>query len=131
MAIELYIDRYINMTETKICPEHNIEMICIPTCAGNRYECPVLGCEMYAWKKGAPGDPKTMKMRIEAHKEFDMLWKTGLMTRAKAYRWLANRMSMRIESAHIKYFDAEQCDRLIKLSREMKEKLMKFYRIND
>jgi len=54
------------------------------------------------------------RARQEAHKEFDLLWKFGHMTRSEAYAWLASKMQLPGELAHIKQFNREQCDQVKK-----------------
>ena len=65
-----------------------------------------------------------IRMRICAHDIFDELWKSGLMSRSQAYHWLANRMSMIKDKAHIKNFDTNQCKQVISLSEDMLKKMM-------
>lgn len=48
-----------------------------------------------------------------AHAAFDPIWKTGLMTRLKAYRWLARELGIEDEACHIGEFDIAQCDAVI------------------
>lgn len=55
------------------------------------------------------------RMRRMAHEAFDPLWRTGAMDRSNAYRWLATKMSLPDNCAHIGRFDAEQCMKVIEL----------------
>lgn len=61
---------------------------------------------------GIPADDRTKQARIEAHAEFDKLWKDGPLTRGGAYRWMQAAMHMREEEAHIGRFTYEQCELL-------------------
>lgn len=60
------------------------------------------------------------KARNNAHKEFDKLWKqpTRIMSRYAAYKWLSNKMNLRIEETHIAWFEIEQCEKVIELVKE-------------
>lgn len=49
---------------------------------------------------GRFADKATRKLRREAHINFDRLWKGGLMTREKAYAWLAGALRIEIEECH-------------------------------
>ena len=57
--------------------------------------------------------------RIEAHRTFDALWKSGRMTRTEAYRWLAEAMGLRPDRAHIGGFKMDQCQKAIELCSKM------------
>lgn len=66
---------------------------------------------------GWPADLATKGLRVEAHEIFDRLWKIGDMNRSQAYAWLASRLDLPPEKAHIGMFDAEQCRRTVALVR--------------
>lgn len=51
--------------------------------------------------------------RIEAHKAFDWMWKSGLMTKWQAYKWMQGKLALTDEQAHIAKFSEYMCDRLI------------------
>ena len=53
--------------------------------------------------------------RMEAHRVFDALWKSGRMTRTGAYRWLAGELHLRPDRAHIGGFEMDQCQKVIEL----------------
>ncbi len=53
--------------------------------------------------------------RMEAHRVFDVLWKSGRMTRTGAYRWLAGELHLPEGRAHIGGFEMGQCQRVIEL----------------
>lgn len=46
-------------------------------------------------------DPEVRRLRQAAHRAFDPLWQTGLMTRREAYRWLAARLGVYEYEAHM------------------------------
>lgn len=56
-------------------------------------------------------------LRGQTHDVFDTLWKSGHMTRAQAYAWLAYRMGMPKEQAHIAKFNAQQCHYVIQAAK--------------
>ncbi len=51
--------------------------------------------------------------RIQAHKAFDWMWKSGLMTKWQAYKWMQGKLDLSNEQAHIAMFSEYMCDRLI------------------
>ena len=51
--------------------------------------------------------------RIQAHKAFDWMWKSGLMTKRQAYKWMQGKLALTDEQAHIAKFSEYMCDRLI------------------
>lgn len=51
--------------------------------------------------------------RIQAHKAFDWMWKSGLMTKWQAYKWMQGKLDLSDEQAHIAMFNEFMCDRLI------------------
>jgi hypothetical protein len=57
-------------------------------------------------------------IRGDAHAAFDRVWKSGVMTRTQAYKWLAARMGLTDSQTHIALFDARQCEQVIKLATE-------------
>ena len=60
--------------------------------------------------------------RMEAHRVFDALWKSGRMTRTGAYRWLAGELHLRPDRAHIGGFEMDQCQKVIELCGKMENK---------
>jgi len=70
---------------------------------------------------GVPATKDTKKLRQDAHLTFDQLWKTGRMKRKEAYTWLADKMGLDKDQAHIGAFDDNQCRQVIKIvERELK-----------
>lgn len=51
--------------------------------------------------------------RIQAHKAFDWMWKSGRMTKWEAYKWMQGKLALNDEQAHIAKFGEYMCDRLI------------------
>lgn len=44
-----------------------------------------------------------------AHREFDQLWRDGLMKRKEAYKWLADQLCLDKKDCHIGMFDIGMC----------------------
>ena len=59
--------------------------------------------------------------RIEAHKAFNWLWKSGLMTRNQAYIWMQAKLGLNKQQAHIAKFSDYMCEQLISICSEAKE----------
>lgn len=57
--------------------------------------------------------------RMETHRVFDALWKSGRMTRTGAYRWLAGELHLRPDRVHIGGFEMDQCQKVIDLCKKM------------
>lgn len=51
--------------------------------------------------------------RVETHQVFDAFWQRQGMTRTAAYKWLAERMELPEERAHIGGFEMDQCRKLV------------------
>ena len=64
---------------------------------------------------GIPANKNTRNARVEAHKQFDLLWKgpESHMSRNGAYGWLQRVMKLPPDEAHIGRFDMSQCKALI------------------
>lgn len=62
---------------------------------------------------GIPGDRATKDARIRAHAAFDLIWRSGMMSRRGAYSWMRRRFGLSDEDGHIGRFDVAACERLI------------------
>lgn len=111
----------------------------------NKYKGNVWVCENYpkcnAYVGCHPGteiplgrlaDSKLRELKVEAHKQFDPIWKSGLMTRKEAYRWLASMLNLSEEECHIGKFSPDMCKKVIELccrqdNPEIKEYRLKHY----
>ncbi len=51
--------------------------------------------------------------RIEAHKAFDWMWRSGLMSKQQAYKWMQAKLALNEKQAHIAMFSEYMCDQLI------------------
>ena len=58
-------------------------------------------------------DGNLRNKRIRAHRAFDRLWKSRLMTRSEAYDWLAFKLEIEPEEAHIGNFSDYYCEQTI------------------
>ena len=52
--------------------------------------------------------------RMETHHVFDSFWKERGMSRTQAYKWMAKKMRLSEELAHIGGFEIDRCQKLIK-----------------
>lgn len=68
---------------------------------------------------GTPADGKLRALRHEAHKYFNQLYLSGLMTKDEAYRWLAMRIQAPQSQAHIGYVGEYYCKQIIHDSRTL------------
>lgn len=66
---------------------------------------------------GRLANAELRKAKTEAHAAFDPLWKTGKLSRRKAYAWLAGSLGIPISECHIGEFDVTTCARVVSLSR--------------
>lgn len=71
---------------------------------------------------GVPANGDLRHLRIQAHRKFDLIWKTGIMTRENAYRWFADSFGMSLRDAHIGMCGEYHCRELIKLCDEVLER---------
>lgn len=71
---------------------------------------------------GTPANENLRKLRNQAHKVFDKLWTSKLLTRFEAYKALANYMELHVNDTHIGMFNERQCEEAIVFSeRHFKE----------
>ncbi len=109
--------------QNKNCPQHGL-MSSSPTKYGVLHFCEHLGCSVQCWdgETSTPANAKTRAARIGAHVVFDRLWKTGLMSRVGAYKWMAGITGLEQEKAHIGMFKESQCNLVIKRAEALLEK---------
>lgn len=69
---------------------------------------------------GIPANAETKVARIKAHDAFDLLWKSGAMTRKDAYRLMRELMGMTAEECHIGRFSKDECERLVEALERLK-----------
>ena len=63
---------------------------------------------------GSLADGDLRHKRIQAHRAFDRLWRSGLMSKREAYQWMQTEVGLHKDQAHIAQFGAYMCDRLIR-----------------
>lgn len=68
---------------------------------------------------GTPANRELRLLRNEAHKYFDRLYLSGMMSKQDAYRWLANQLQAPMSQAHIGYLSEYYCKQVIKASQEL------------
>ena len=78
---------------------------------------------------GRLADQKLRNFKQEAHRQFDPLWKCGLMTRAEAYEWLAVMLYISREECHIGKFNVGQCKRVIEICKKQDNEQICQYRL--
>lgn len=61
----------------------------------------------------ANAELRTLKMRV--HQVFDRLWKSGTVSRTKAYKWLAEQMQIPPNKCHIGMFNDVMCKRALEV----------------
>lgn len=62
---------------------------------------------------GALANRETRTWRMKAHRAFDPLWKSGVMSRRDAYDSLAERLGYERGKAHISWMTADECRRVV------------------
>jgi hypothetical protein len=65
---------------------------------------------------GRMADRATRQLRTKAHEEFDKLWQSGLMSRSKAYNWLAAALEIDPSQCHISWLSKDQLKDVATLS---------------
>ena len=69
--------------------------------------------------KGTLADPELRNKRIRAHRVFDQVWKSNLMTKKEAYRWMTYKMGITFDMGHIGNFSEYRCDELMRICKEV------------
>lgn len=59
--------------------------------------------------------------RMEAHKAFNWMWDSGLMSKRQAYRWMQAKLGLPEEQAHIAKFGEYLCDQLIAICKQVQK----------
>jgi hypothetical protein len=62
---------------------------------------------------GLMADRQTRLLRKEAHVAFDPLWRSGLMSRSRAYQWLAEELNIEFKDCHISWLNKRQLRKTI------------------
>jgi ssDNA-binding Zn-finger/Zn-ribbon topoisomerase 1 len=69
--------------------------------------------------KGTLANGDLRHKRIETHRLFDAIWKSGILSRKDAYRWMQDTFSLSSSQAHIGLFSEYRCDRLMEECRKV------------
>ena len=69
--------------------------------------------------KGTLANAELRNKRIKTHRIFDQIWKSNLMTKKEAYRWMTYAMGLSFEMGHIAKFSEYRCDELMKISKDV------------
>lgn len=64
---------------------------------------------------GRLANAELRRAKSAAHAAFDPLWKTGSMSRAQAYSWLAKELGVAPQNCHIGMFNVDQCRAVVSL----------------
>jgi hypothetical protein len=62
---------------------------------------------------GRLANAELRKAKMAAHAAFDPLWKSGSMSRKKAYALLSDKMGLKPQDTHIGMFDVDQCKQVV------------------
>lgn len=68
---------------------------------------------------GTLAGPELRHKRIQAHRWFDRIWQSGIMSRDDAYQWLRYSFGLTGAYAHIGVFSDYYCEQLIQKSQEL------------
>lgn len=60
--------------------------------------------------------------RMETHQVFDAFWKAQGMSRTQGYKWMAKKLKLPEDLAHIGGFEMDQCQKLINLCEKEQKK---------
>ena len=64
---------------------------------------------------GTLADQKTRDARKKCKPSFELLWRSGKMTRTQAYEWLAGKLGIPVGECHFGWFTPEQCEKAEKI----------------
>lgn len=79
---------------------------------------------------GRLANARLRTLKKEAHKQFDPIWKSGFMSRKRAYEWLSDMLDMDIEDCHIGMFDIKQCQEVIHICGRQDNHVITQYRLD-
>jgi len=106
--------------------EENIKVIC-PKCGEEaktimtKYGIKNICCNLWSWGNAPLVEAKVHKARIRAHKTFDKLWKSGLLTRTQAYGWLSKALNIPKNKCHMKKMDYDTARRVVTICRNFNQ----------
>ena len=70
---------------------------------------------------GMPANRELRALRIEAHKYFDQLYLSGIMSKKEAYLWLADLLQVPLSQAHISFLGEYYCRKVMQESQKVLE----------
>lgn len=79
---------------------------------------------------GRLANEKLRNLKVEAHKQFDPIWKSGLLSRKEAYEWLADMLNISVDECHIGMFSPEMCNKVIRICRRQDNPELRKYRLD-
>lgn len=77
---------------------------------------------------GRLSNARLRSLKMEAHKQFDVIWKSGFTSRENAYIWLAEKLGISLHDCHIGMFDIKMCQRVIHICKELDNEYINKYR---
>ncbi len=77
------------------------------------------------WPCGTLANKELRKLRNQAHRGFDRLWRSKELTRREAYGYLQEKMKLKKFQTHIGCFNIEQCHHTISICNEYKKEHLK------
>ena len=69
---------------------------------------------------GRLANQELRKWKMKAHTSFDDVWKHGKMNRMEAYKWLSDKLKIKLKDCHIGMFDSIMCRQVVKYCEELK-----------
>lgn len=99
-------------------PDHTMLYVCkhYPECDTYVRTYPGTGVPM-----GMPANRELRALRIEAHKYFDQLYLSGIMSKKEAYLWLADLLQVPLSQAHISFLGEYYCRKVMQESQKVLE----------
>lgn len=71
---------------------------------------------------GRMANKELRALKRKVHSAFDSLWKSGVMKRTQAYKWLADELKIPQWSCHIGMFDKETCEEALRICKNSPDK---------
>ena len=89
-------------------------------CCKNYPECDsYVGTHSDGTTLGRLADKSLRGGKSEAHKYFDIIWTSKLLTRTEAYEWMSKELEIPFEYTHIGMFGLKTCRKVQLLSKEL------------
>jgi hypothetical protein len=83
-----------------------------------------VGCHQGTQKPlGRLANKELRNAKMQAHRAFDPIWKSGQLSRSQAYAWLADRLGIPGDECHIGMFDVETCLEVVKAVGSLEKRL--------